>query len=302
MNTADRFGFAHHNPSIAVPRSPSASATKMAVEIGREKQEEGNELRGEVTPASIRMSMPPIRDIEFEYLKKFQTDLFRIIVKAKSQGLYIAPFTVTSRDLDEYTLDFIFSKFVAVLRHQKFFVAIGDNLPRSFLVSWDPILCPESITPEELNNPNSNAAIRTRRYARLQKKSETLAAAERETSEKFKEYLQIMQEDAILAPNESISSINKTWNNWSQQPMPPTTTAQASAQQPKKSHAIEINSETKAKALLMQDMLNMSRMQTVPTEQHPLVPEPNQFSDEAISMIRAAEEVAGENGKNIENT
>lgn len=293
MNTADRFANAisrnnNHTQSIAVPRSPSASATRMANQIGRERQQDKDEARGEVTPSAIRTSMPPIRDIEFEYLKKFQNDLFRIIVKAKSQGLFHAEFTVTSRDIDEYTLDFIFTKFVAVLRHQKFFVALGSNLPRSFVVSWDPILCPDSITPEEMNNPNSVASIRTRRYARLQRKYETLAQDERETNRQFQEYLNIMNNEKTLKPIVATSATMNNNNNVGVSPLSEQT------------HILEIGKEAKAKAMLMQDVLNMSRLQqyeTIPTQQHPLLPTTtddvgNEKHDDTIQMILAADNVA----------
>src|SRR5665811_2200764 len=102
MNTAERFGLNHASRSktIMVPPSPSQSATKMATELNTQRQEDNDETRGVVTPASIRLSMPPVKDIEFEMLKKFQTEIFKVIVKNKSDGLFHAEFTVTSRDID----------------------------------------------------------------------------------------------------------------------------------------------------------------------------------------------------------
>ena len=85
MNNGDRFGLAKStaNFEMETPPSPSASATKIAEQLKKERQEDKSETRGAVTPALIRQSMKPIRDIEFEYLKKFQTEVFQLIVRAK---------------------------------------------------------------------------------------------------------------------------------------------------------------------------------------------------------------------------
>ena len=267
MNNADRF---------AVPPSPSASATKIAKQLNAERQDDKSEPRGEVTPSSIRKSMKPIRDVEFEYLKKYQTELFRAIVRAKENDLYDAGFTLASRELDEYTLYFIFAKLIAVLRAQKFFVAVGDAVPRSFVVSWDPILTPESITEEERNDPNSIASIRTRRFARLQEKTLKTSRDEKKAYQEFQEYARIMKESPeqfrnIVAPEPATVIQEKPTLN-----------------------SLQIDDSARARRSLMSNMLEAARFQpenmfysALEQEQLPS----DNIKAEALDMIRAANEI-----------
>ena len=280
MNNADRFGLTTTKPFQATPPSPSASATKIANQLKAERQDDKSETRGEVTPAAIRKSMKPIRDIEFEYLKKFQTELFRSIVRAKENDLYHADFTLASRELDEFTMDFIFTKLIAVLRIQKFFVAVGTSTPRSFVVSWDPILTPDSITQEERDNPNSIASIRTRRFARLQKKNFEMAKDEKKAFQEFQEYLKIMKESPEQFRNTEEESAQKT-----------------AAAEHRPLYSIQVDDSAHARRSLMSNMLEAARFQQqLPHEGmfYGMMNEPEPQDDiksEAINMIRAANEV-----------
>lgn len=285
MNVADRFGFSKPVESmgnIAIPPSPSASVTKMANQLKTERQDDKSEVRGEVTPSAIRKSMKPIRDYEFEYLKKFQTELFHSIVRAKEDGLYQADFTLTSREIDEYTLDFVFDRLIKILRLQKFFVAIGNAAPRSFVVSWDPILTPESITPEELNNPNSIASIRTRRFARLQKKNYRLVDEEKKVFEEFQEYKRIMKESPEQFRNieaEAAATVERGRRS--------TTVTNP--------HALQIDDEAIARRALMSNMLDMARFKNYSNDESFYGPAQGETSEElkaeALDMIRAANQV-----------
>lgn len=329
MNSVHRYAFAKkgngNSTTIAVPPSPSASATKMASRLRSERQTHGNNsaLRGAVTPAAIRASMPPVRDLEFEYLKKFQTDLYRVIVRRKAEGCFHAGFTVTSRDLDDYTLDFIFNKLVAVLRHEKFFVSLGSSMPRSFVVSWDPILTKDSITQEEWNDPNSVASVRTRRFLRMQRKHETIANDEQETARQFQHYLQVMNEDKTtppvapieyetLAANQSFAHDGSAYQPLINQRGSPEQSSGGGQQ-----HQLQIDSDAKARSMLMSDLLNMARF-----EQPALIQIPdaanddvaigndedsqqdesmfaqrslrsNQTTAETLKMMQAADQIAG---------
>jgi len=340
MNDAvDRYNFAKRG--IKVPRSPSASDTKMAQrmrsERNRQQQYTGNshgrrdvDVRGVVTPAAIRASMPPVRDLEFEYLKKFQTDLYRVIQRRKTEGCYHAEFTVVSRELDEYTLDFIFNKLVAVLRHEKFFVCLGDNMPRSFVVSWDPILTKDSISQEEWNDPNSVASVRTRRFLRLQRKHEQLATDEQETTRQFKHYLDVMNESESVPTtlgrgdegggqlnddqnraNASLGALQSATHGRSFYDERDNYSRQTSAQQVGGDHSLRIDCDAQARKMVMNDLLRMARFEE-PTEiraansddnidefdvfaSEPLVNETNNPapSPETLRMMQMADQAAG---------
>jgi len=155
----------------------------------------GGDVRGVVTPASIRQSMKPARDVEFEFLKKFQTDLFRVMTARKDKGHFDTSFTIQTADLDEATLDYLFDKIVSTLRAEKFFVVIGGKTARTFVVSWDPILTQESISQEEQNDKQSVASVRLRRYLRMkntQKKAQGIAEQERQSFAEFQAYTALM--------------------------------------------------------------------------------------------------------------
>ena len=304
MNTGDRFNLAHasRSPTIMVPPSPSQSVTKMATQLNAQRQDDKDDTRGAVTPASIRASMPPVRDVEFELLKKFQSELFQVIVKNKSQGLFHAEFTITSRDIDEYTLDFLFTKLVSILRLQRFFVALGSNLPRSFVVSWDPILAKDSITDAERNDPNSIAMIRTRRFARMQRKHQALAQDEQETTRKFQEYLQIMNQNPTATSVAPTLSQQQSYSQKQQQQPQQQQVYDNSAARHEK-HSLHIDEKAKARSLILNDMLTLSRFQTTPVSilepfsvgtAHPLSQQPNSTATrDTLDMIRAADQVAG---------
>ncbi len=303
MNPADRFGMLPKSANnIMVPPSPTASQTRMARQLNADRQDEkSSEVRAVVTPSSFRGSMKPIRDTEFEYLKKFQTELFRSMVTAKDAGLYNADFTLASREIDEYTLDYLFDRLVQTLRAQKFFVAVGPAAPRSFIVSWDPILTPDSITQEERDNPNSIASIRLRRYARLQKKHLAIANDEKKVFQEYQEYLQIMKD----APDQ-----------FRKMPQEENTTRQTYTVSEKKpaSHSLQIDEGARARRSLMSNMLDVARFKQYPNDesfygsfaavnamdgtsslvQQPLREENEEIKAEALDMIREANRVTEE--------
>ena len=146
--------------------------------------------------------MPPVRDLEYELLKRFQTELFRAMSRSKAAGQYQTEFQVYDSDQDEYLLDTVFQKLVAVLRKEKFFVACATGPTRLFIVSWDPILTRDSLTQAELNDPNSNASVRLRRYEWL-KQREELKENEEATKRHYEAYQRIASR---LDQNSSVSS------------------------------------------------------------------------------------------------
>lgn len=275
MNNADRFGLAKStlNFETKVLNSPSASATRFAEQLKNERQEDKSEARGAVTPALIRQSMKPIRDIEFEYLKKYQTEVFQLIVRAKQNDLFHADFTLASRELDNYTMDFIFAKLVAVLRVQKFFVAVGTATPRSLIVSWDPILTPDSITPEERSDPKSIASIRTRRFARLQKKSLEMARDEHKTYEEFQQYLKIISESPEQFQDSSVQPAKHQEQN--------TTTKDS----------LEIDESARARRQIVADMLKASYFENSQADFYDSGSKNETLKQEALEMVRAANNV-----------
>ena len=161
--------------------------------------------RGVVTPATIRTSMPAVRDLEYELLKRFQTELFRAMSRSKAAGQYQTEFQVYDPDQDDYLLDTVFQKLIAVLRNEKFYVACSTSTARLFIVSWDPILTRDSLTQAELNDPNSNASIRLRRYEWL-KKREELKANELAIKQHYDSYQRIasrLEHSAPTTPTKS---------------------------------------------------------------------------------------------------
>ena len=255
------------------------------------------EDRDVVTPASIRVSMPPIKDVVFENLRRFQLSLLRVMTKRKDEGCYQAEFLVESRDLDEHMLNTIFDKLVASLRHEKFFVVVHKSTPRTLIVSWDPIVTQDSITTEERNNPQSNASIRLRSFEYLRLKEQRALQDEALQRTRYDEYNRLAKQiggDGALvsaAPNPTASKYSMRDNVDTNHVKTRLRPAEGAAED----MLLQIQPDARQRAAFNAQLLNISRNDMAHQSAH----SPGKFPDWYVprtgveSMVERADAFAG---------
>lgn len=285
MNFEDRLGSSYSNNPKTRQSSSNLHANRNANFSPQTTGVRAASNQNVITPASIRAAMPPVRDIEYENLKRFQSELFRVMMRAKDQGLYQAEFQVHSIELDNYTLDVIFEKMIAVLRNENFFVTFKPDSLRVFIVSWDPILTQSSVTQKELQDPNSNASIRIRRFNYLKKKNEQRRFDEREAARQYEIY-----QKNITTLDHSPEISTQMYNATQRTDYRPFDQFERSLQS---ENLLNIDRETEARSRVLGNLFEMNResQQQSFFDGEPL--EMTAVDAETLKMMRQADQVAG---------
>ena len=125
----------------------------------------GSQSSARVSPAFIRSLMPGWPDPIDEMFRKHRLALYRLMELSARQQKMTVEYSVSDDVVtDERLLQCVFERLVNWAKEKRFHVTVGSRQPRSFVISWDPVYTPSSITPEEKNNPDSVAARRLRSY------------------------------------------------------------------------------------------------------------------------------------------
>jgi len=118
-----------------------------------------------VSPAFMRSLMPGWPDPLDELFRKHRLALYRLMeLNARQQKLSVEYSVTDDVVTDERLLQCVYERLTNWLMEKRFHVTVGSRSARSFVVSWDPVHTPNSLTEEEKNNRESVAARRLRSY------------------------------------------------------------------------------------------------------------------------------------------
>lgn len=170
--------------------------------------------RSEVTPAFLRTLMPQGPSPEDQLYRKKQQEIYRIMELAARQNLYEASFTVVDADVeDERMLDLVHERLMRWLTRPKdernaFCVKPSSKALRSFVVSWDPVETPRSITETESQDPHSAT------YHRLKRHSYSFASQQKEKQQQQQQ--QRFQTAHLAPPSRSQYQQDESgaWSPW----------------------------------------------------------------------------------------
>lgn len=122
-----------------------------------------------VTPALMREFMKTWEDPADAHFKKHRERLFRVMELAARQRQFSAEYSVLDEaSATEAELQEVYCRLVRALTDKCFKVKASSTRARAFIVSWDPVDTPESVTSSERQNPASVAAKRLRWQKRQQ--------------------------------------------------------------------------------------------------------------------------------------
>jgi hypothetical protein len=122
-----------------------------------------SQAKQRVTPALMRTFMETWEDPADVHFKKHRERLFRVMEQAARQRKFSAEYSVLDdASASEAELQEVYCRLVQSLTEKNFKVKASSTRARAFVVSWDPIETPESVTERERRDAQSVAIKRLR--------------------------------------------------------------------------------------------------------------------------------------------
>lgn len=143
------------------------SYAENAAERSRAERSDGKQS---VTPAFLRSLMGYYPDEADTLFQKHKQQLYHLMeIETRKKQLQVTYSVIEDSVIDEGVLRSVLLRLVGWLRKKRFYVEASSQSARSFIVSWDPKVTPDSITPEERANPES---VAMKRLKSLKRKAE----------------------------------------------------------------------------------------------------------------------------------
>jgi hypothetical protein len=144
--------------------SQTFAETLRAAQIGGSSGE-----KVDLTPEHMRALMKKWIDPLDALFDKHRLLLYQTMELNAQQNLFEAEYSVQDDETaDEMRLSLLFQRLVKWAQRKGFAVRTSGRSLRSFIVSWDPLATPESITPQEREDKRSVAVRRMRAYQNTQ--------------------------------------------------------------------------------------------------------------------------------------